>query len=158
MQPHMDKNKKAVALVIIILAAFLCGCTATPSQPTFSAVPKLVIDYIEDENVTKIYLHGFDDHLYTNLSLNVSYENETWLAIDEYTYYLSIETNLTTFCLNATAWDNLTAYSYECKLEIVHTNNGIGFQIEDEKSTVPQRHTPPYKKMLSVMQTTKKNS
>jgi|GEM_PF-5836773 len=156
----MDKNKKAVAfasVISVILIAFLSGCVNTPSQPTFSAVPKLVIDYIEEENVTKIYLHGFDDHMYTNLTLNVSQENETFVATDEYAYYLTIETNLTTFCLNATAWDNLTAYSYECELEIVQTNKGILFQIDDAKSSEPQRYTPPYKKMLSVMLTIKKN-
>ncbi len=161
MQPRGEDSKRAGALFLtsLLLAALIVGCTGSPSPPKFSAVPKLVIDHVPEENLTKVYVHGFDDYLYTNITINITVGNETELETQNYTYFLGSVTNQMAFHLNATAWDNLTGYCYECDIEVVQTQRGgYAFMIDDAKTSSAQRYVAPYKKMLSVMMTLKNSN
>ena len=83
-----------LAAVLILVGA--TGCLSSP-EPPISRIPKVLTDYIHDEGVFSVYVHGTSECKYRNVRITV--DNVT--VFDEnYTYYGAYRTNKTYFNLS----------------------------------------------------------
>lgn len=81
-----------------LLAAFLVlvgatGCLSSP-EPPISRIPKVLIDYIDDEGIFSVYVHGTSECRYRNVRISI--DNST-IFDENYTYYGAYRTNKTYF-------------------------------------------------------------
>lgn len=79
-----------VALLILVGAT---GCLSSP-EPPISRIPKVLIDYIGDEGVFSVYVHGTSECRYRNVRISI--DNST-IFDENYTYYGAYRTNKTYF-------------------------------------------------------------
>jgi hypothetical protein len=132
-------QKKLSILGILIFLFVLAGCTEGPPSP-LSTIPTILVDHIEETEETKIYVHGIDDTLYGNITIQLN--NET--ALENFTYGLHISTNLHKFILNVTVWFELKEYEYNGNFTLLEENNEITLEIVDDRHDDPIERSAPY--------------
>ncbi|MFO7792863.1 MAG: hypothetical protein R6W73_07805 [Candidatus Saliniplasma sp.] len=113
--------KKILVLILVILFAGMSfvGCTTEPPKPPAYDVPKIVLDYSEQEtgkNKTAIFIHGIEDVMYDRLVLEVN--NETIEKVDAFS--IEYETNLTQFEINSDVYREEDEYNFNATVETFH--------------------------------------
>ncbi len=88
----MDWRPMAV-LAGMLLITGATGCLSSP-EPPISKIPKVLIDYIEEEGVFSIYVHGTSECKYRNVRI---YAEDTLVFNENYTFYGAYRTNETDF-------------------------------------------------------------
>lgn len=132
-------HRKLVSLGFIIFVCSFSGCIDTPPSP-LSSIPRILLDHITETEETKVYVHGLDDHLFSNITIEINNATIT----ENYTYSLHLTTKLEEFALNVTVWHELKEYEYRGNLSILHEDDQITLQIEDEKHDDPIERSLPY--------------
>ncbi|UCF08025.1 MAG: hypothetical protein JSW28_10360 [Thermoplasmata archaeon] len=130
---------KAFGTGLVLLLCFFAGCTNGPPSP-LSSIPMLLIDHIEENKETKVYVHGLDDYRFSNITIQIN--NVT--ATENFTYALHLTTILDRFILNVSVWDDLKQYEYAANLTILTEDNEITLQIEDERHDDTIERSLPY--------------
>jgi hypothetical protein len=103
----------------MVLAVALAGCTNEPPPSPLASIPKLLVDFVD--NQTLLYITSISaDVRYDNLSLRLS--NANLSAPERFNetrgYALIARTNLTYFALNATADRAGSFYFYNATAHI----------------------------------------
>jgi len=93
--------------VLVILFVGFAGCLGGTTSP-IGAAPSLLLDHIDESSDTQIIVQGIEDHLYSNITLEINGEIHT----EEFTYVLAIRTNSEKIRLIALVWDKEQPYSY----------------------------------------------
>ncbi len=88
----MDWRPMAV-LAAVLLIAGATGCLSSP-EPPISKIPKVLIDYIDEENIFSIYVHGTSECKYRNVRI---YVEDALVFNENYTFYGAYRTNETEF-------------------------------------------------------------
>lgn len=120
-------------LAVLMLVVASLGCLNPPAPPPMSRIPKVIIDYVEDDGFA-VYVHGMSDYRYERIEIVVN--NETLYARNS-TFQGSAITHLTVFALNITVTDR--PYDDE-EVEIYYYNATISlesaflFTVEDPYS------------------------
>ena len=131
--------RRYISLGVVILISFLAGCTDGPTSPV-SSIPVILLDHVEEEDVTKVYVHGIEDTLYENITIQIN--NET--SMENYTYSLHTVTTLEKFMLNITVWFKLKEYEYRGNYTLVKGDDEITLEIEDQRHDNPIERSFPY--------------
>jgi len=101
--------------VVITVSAASMGCEDSPAAKIASS-PILVMDYIAEQDMVKIYLHGATDHRYDRLYLQVDDVNKT----DTEVMMLCMNVNSNgTFNLSASATDGKDVYATEMMVSVL---------------------------------------
>lgn len=130
---------KYYGLGIVIILSLFAGCNSGPQSP-LSTIPMILIDHIEENGETKVFVHGIDDHLFSNITLQI---NEKTLT-ENLTYELHIPTFLKEFMLNVTVWDALKHYEYTGNFTLLSEDEEIKMEITDLNHKEPIEESLPY--------------
>lgn len=132
-------QRKYLGLSIVLLLSFFIGCIEGPTSP-ISTIPRILIDHIEDTGETKIFVCGIEDHLYSNITIEISEES----VFENFTYELHMSTRRETFLLNVSVWDEQKQYEYSGNIAIVTDNDQIQLEITDDRHKEPIEKSFPY--------------
>jgi len=117
--------------VVITVSAASMGCEDSPAAKIASS-PILVMDYIAEQDMVKIYLHGVTDHRYDQLYLQIDDVNKT----DTEVMMLCMNINGTeTFNLSASATDGKDVYATEMTVDVL-PNKDDAFHIDLGKGSI----------------------
>jgi hypothetical protein len=116
---------KYLSLGVIFFLLLLTGCT--DSQPPLSGIPTIMIDYIEETEETKVYVHGIDDRLFSNITIRINDSS----IIENYTYQLHLSTSLEYFNLYVSVWDKQKGYEYGGNITLYDDKGDIKMQIKE---------------------------
>ena len=130
---------KPVSLGIIVFFCLFTGCVEPPPSP-LGSIPRVLIDHIEEGEETKVYIHGLEDHLYSNITIEI---NDDHIA-ENYTYSLHLSTILDKFVLNVTVWDEAKEYEYTGNYTILQEDDQISLEIYDDRHDDPIKRSMPY--------------
>ena len=131
-------HRKYLVFGIVILLFLMAGCIEEPQSP-LSSIPMILIDYIEETEETKVFVHGIDDHLFSNMTIQINEES----ICENFTYELHLSTTLEKFMLNITVWHKDKEYEYIGNLTLIEDDDEIILEIEDK------RHEKPIKRSFS---------
>jgi hypothetical protein len=109
----------AALAALCLVAVSSAGCSGPSTSSPVAAIPKLIIDY--QDNETRIYLTSVNaDVRYGNLSVVLSNANLTANLTfnDTKAFALVTSTNLTFFTVNATADESAKHYFYNATVHI----------------------------------------
>lgn len=109
----------AVLVAVALAGAALAGCT-TPTPPSpVAAIPKLTVDF--QDNETRIYITSINaDVRYGNISISLHNANltENLTFNESKSFAIVASTNLTFFTMNTSADEGTTDYYYNTTLHI----------------------------------------
>ena len=134
---------KLVSLGFIIFICSFSGCVEPPPSP-LGSIPRILIDHIGEDEETKVYVHGLDDHLFSNITMQINGNSVT----ENYTYALHLTTTLEKFALNITIWDELKEYQYMGNFTVLHNDDEITLEIQDDRNEEPIKRSLPYKMIM----------
>lgn len=130
---------KNIALFGVIFLTLLCmGCIEDPSP--ISKLPKIKIDYIEDVEETVIFVRAIEDYLFTNITIIINDEKTT----ENFTYMLSVKTELMSYDLNVEVWDENKHYEYTGNQTLYRDDNEMRLRIIDDRHNEPVERSMPY--------------
>ena len=132
-------QRKHLSLSIILFLSFLMGCIEGPESP-LSAIPVILMDHIEETEETKAFVHGIDDHLYSNITIQINEEKIT----ENFTYQLHMSTSLRKFAMNVSVWNEEKQYEYRGNFTLLRDDGRITLEIEDFRHKDPVEDSLPY--------------
>ena len=130
---------KYLGLNIVLLISLLVGCTNPPESP-ISAIPTILIDHIDETHETKVFVHGIDAHLFSNITIQINNVSIT----ENFTYELHTSTSLNTFNLNVSVWDKQKEYEYIGNITVFKNNGEMKLEILDMDHKDPSEESLPY--------------
>ncbi len=130
---------KYLSLGVVLLLCFFIGCTNGPKSP-LSTIPMVLIDHVEETEETKVYVHGIDDTLFSNITIQI---NEKSL-MENFTYELHMPTSLKKFVLNVSVWDEEKEYIYTGNFTLFSEDDQIKLEIQDFRHKEPIESSLPY--------------
>ena len=108
----MAKLLPAALVVLMVLSVGTAGCL-DGDNPLITDIPQVLLDYVN--NATKIYVRGFSDCRYDNISIGLVGRGEdegSQFIMDNETYYLGMTTLLVNFTMHITVWKGMTNFEY----------------------------------------------
>ena len=130
---------KYLSLGVIFFLLLLTGCT--DNQPPLSGIPTILIDYIEEAEETKVFLHGIDDRLYSNITIRI---NDTSVT-ENYTYQLHMSTSFEYFILYVSVWDKQKEYEYSGNISLFDDKGEMKMQIKETGDDKDNKESFPHK-------------
>ncbi|UCE75069.1 MAG: hypothetical protein JSV56_05030 [Methanomassiliicoccales archaeon] len=130
---------KLVGLGIIVFLCSFSGCIDTPPSP-LSSIPRILIDHIIETEETKVYVHGLDDHMFSNITIEINNATIT----ENYTYSLHLTTKLLEVSLNVSVWDKQKEYEYNGNMTLLSEQDQIMLEVDDERRDDPIERSLPY--------------
>ena len=103
----------AVVVFLMALGLALWGGRDIFESPVAS-IPSILID--RNDNETEIYVHGLNDFRYTNISLRVISDNETFERTREDTYFMFFNSSAENFTINITVWNKNKKYAFNASV------------------------------------------
>ena len=131
--------RRYLSLSIILLFCFFVGCEEPPKSP-ISTIPQILIDYIEETEETKIYAHGIEDTLYSNITIQINHDTKK----ENFTYSLHLSTLLKDFMLNISVWDESRDYEYSGNITVFNDGGEWKLKVEGIKDKKPKEGSFPY--------------
>jgi len=148
--------RQLVAAVAACAALVVAGCTGTPPESPVQALPKMLVDFVN--NTSSIYITSINaDWRYANLSVVLHNANLSGpLTFEENnSYALVARTNLTYFVINASADDGSKFYYYNTTMNIVEVPRTSPtaratwqIYIQDTPNGPTQQQALPFKHLL----------
>jgi hypothetical protein len=132
-------HRKYLYLSIIIITCLFAGCAEPPRSP-ISSIPHILIDYVEETEETKVYVHGIEDTFFSNITICINQEMKT----ENFTYSLHMATEQNNFILNITVWDEEKDYQYDGNITIFAEDNEWLIKVVDLKDEGTREGTLPY--------------
>ena len=129
--------------VLIVILLGVAGCLETPSSP-IGAAPQLLIDYIRDVDDIQIVVKGIDDHLFSNITIQINEEEFR----ENHTYLHTVRTSRRAFDLSISVWDEDQGYSYAANFTLEVGDETVAFLIVIPDDQSPNREKPPYRTIL----------
>ncbi len=102
----------AVVFAIMIVATVASSGCLDDSNPLITDIPQMLMDYVN--NITKIYVRGFSDCRYSNISIRLTsrVDNSTQFVMDNETYYLGLTTEMINFTMNIVVHKESIKFEY----------------------------------------------
>lgn len=132
-------HRKYLCLSIIIITCLFVGCAEPPKSP-ISSIPQILIDYIEETEETKVYVHGIEDTLFSNISIHINQE----IISENSTYSLHMATLLKNFILNISVWDEEKEYEYSGNIKVLNEDSEWKLKVVDLKNEETKEESFPY--------------
>jgi len=130
---------KYLSLGVVILLTFFIGCSEGPESP-LSTIPTILIDHVEKTKETKVFVHGIDDTLFSNITIQIN--NET--ICENFTYELHYFTSLNKFILNISVWYEEKLYEYSGNFTVFEDKDEMKLEIEDVRHKQSIERSFPY--------------
>lgn len=145
-----------IGVLASVLALLAAGCTTPPPPSPVTSIPKLLVDYVDNE--TRLYVSSSNADLrYDNIT--VALHNDNVSLDDVYhinrSYFLLARTNLTYFEVNASADTDGRFYFYNATMHVVEgtpTPSGEPVWqmfIRESPNAQPRRESLPFQQVLS---------
>ena len=151
--------KKIIFLVfLIMLLTTIMGCTlqGPESNPSFSILPEVLLDYDFDENEVDIWVKSaISDYKYNNITIEISKDDNTWVIQDNYTYCVYTSSELNSFKLKIIVNGNEKSFGFESEVDvdllredliIITTYDDLTAEANEERVAEDDL---PYKKILN---------
>jgi hypothetical protein len=132
-------QRKYLSLGIILLLTFFPGCVDPPKSPV-SKIPTILIDHIDETEEIKVYVHGIENHLFSNITIQINNASVT----ENFTYALHIASHLHDFVLNVSVWEEDKEYEYTGNFSILEDNEEKTLEIQDIRHKNPIKRSFPY--------------
>ncbi|MEW5760653.1 MAG: hypothetical protein AB1779_07790 [Candidatus Thermoplasmatota archaeon] len=133
-------------ILLMILIAPFSGCISSEIKSPVSRIPQILMDYV---NETEIYIFGTEIYKFTYAKITVEWENETYVAQENETYFLKLKTKLKNFMLNTSVLDGKNIYNFKCEVEVMPDEETAFLIKEGKKETKVKSKELPWKKMLN---------
>jgi len=154
--------KKRLALFGIFITIFLTiGCTLQDpsSNPSYSVLPKLLIDFDYDVGETNVWVKSaVGDFKYDNITIEISSNEQKRIIMNNNTYFLSTSTELSEFNLditvNATVKSEEKRFIFNCEVNVDVVGEDLIIittydeRTDEELEEKIQEDDLPYKKIL----------
>lgn len=131
-------HRKYIILGTVLLLTIFVGCTDGPKSP-LSSIPMILIDHVEETEEIKVFVHGIEDTLFSNITIQINDES----IKENFTYELHISTSLEKFMLNISVWDEEKQYEYTGNFTLMNDDE-IKLEIEDIRDKKPIEVNFPY--------------
>jgi len=105
----------AVAVFLVALALAVWG-GKDPTKSPVSSIPSLLIDY--NLNETEIFIEGLDDFRYTNMTVRITGENQTFERFREQAYFIYYNLSMANFTINVTVWNKNKQYTFNGSVQV----------------------------------------
>jgi hypothetical protein len=97
----MNKRLLIAGLFFILICFSGCILQSPGDDPSYSVLPRLLLDYDFDSDETKIWVESaLSDYRYTNITIEINYKNNSHSISDNNTYGLFASTQLKIFNLH----------------------------------------------------------
>ena len=119
MRKYFGAAALAVFLVALALAFWQGG--KDPFVSPVSSIPSLLIDHTINEtggNETEIYIKGLNDFRYTNMTVRLTGENQSFERIRQNAYFIYYNTSMTNFTINVTVWNKNKEYTFNGSVQV----------------------------------------
>ena len=119
MRKYFGAAAVAVFLVALALAVWQGG--KDPFVSPVSSIPSLLIDHTINEagvNETEIYVHGLNDFRYTNMTVRITGENQTFERLREQAYFIYYNLSMANFTINVTVWNKNKEYTFNGSVQV----------------------------------------
>jgi hypothetical protein len=100
-----------------------------------------MIDYIEETEESKVFVHGIDDRLYSNITIRI---NDTSFT-ENYTYQLHLSTSLEYFFLHVSVWDKQKEYEYSGNISLFDDKGEMKMHIRETGEDKYVKESFPHK-------------
>jgi len=119
----MRKYFGAAAGVVFLLALAFAVWQGgkDPFVSPVSSIPSMLVDY--NLNETEIYVKGFNDFRYTNMTVRVSGQNQSFERFKEHAYFIFYDTSLSNFTINITVWNKNKQYTFNGSVQVAHPDD-----------------------------------
>lgn len=148
----MKKELLTLGMIIILILPVM-GCIDSTPKPPASEIPKVIIDHnLEGEkyNDSIIYVHGFEETRYKNISISIN--NETVLHKND-TFAAEFRTNLTIFNLTVNVHSLDKWYNFNATFEIlIREENILKITYYDGDIDRIKFNNLPFKETLNMME------
>jgi len=111
----------AVVVFLVALALAFWQGGKDPFQSPVSSIPSILIDHTINEagvNETEIYVHGLNDFRYTNMTVRITGENQTFERFREQAYFIYYNLSMANFTINVTVWNRNKEYSFNGSVQV----------------------------------------
>ncbi|UCG68225.1 MAG: hypothetical protein JSV09_10405 [Thermoplasmata archaeon] len=132
-------HRKYLGLSIILFLAFFLGCVDAPKSPV-SKIPTILIDHIEETEETKVFVHGIENHLFSNITIEINDVRVT----ENFTYELHAASHLHKFMLNVTVWEEKKEYEYRGNFTVIEDDDQKTLEIQDIRHEDSIKRSFPY--------------
>ena len=143
------------ALILLIIISSGCILQDPKSNPSYSVLPALLLDYDSDMDETKMWVKSaLSDFKYDNITIKAAFGNQTQVASDNNTYAVSLITQFKQFDLDLLVSSEEKSFSFKSKIDIdplredliiITTYNEI---TDEPMEDFYQLEDLPYKKIL----------
>jgi hypothetical protein len=106
----------AVAVFLMALALAFWQGGKDPFVSPVSSIPSMLVDY--NLNETEIFIKGLNDFRYTNISVRISGENQSFERTRERAYFIFYNTSLANFTVNVTVWNRNKEYTFNGSVQV----------------------------------------
>ncbi len=130
---------KFVLFSTVLLVSLFAGCDNPPESP-ISTIPKILIDHIEETEEIKVFVHGIDDHLFSNISIQIDEVRIT----ENFTYELHASTLQENFELMVSVWDKQKHYEYSSNITVFEDDDEIKMEVLGTDNNEPTEKSFPY--------------
>ena len=108
----MNPRLAVVVALILIGTVASAGCLGD-ENPLITDIPQVLLDYVN--NITKIYVRGFSDNRYSNISVCLSdrmNDSCSQFLMDNETFYLGMATEMTNFSMHIVVFKESIKFEY----------------------------------------------
>jgi hypothetical protein len=113
----MRKYFGAAAVLVFLLALVLAVWGGKdPFISPISSIPSLLID--QNHNETEIFVKGLNDFRYTNMTITIAGENQTYERNREDAYFVYFNTSMANFTVNITVWNRDREYTFNGSVQV----------------------------------------
>ena len=153
----MRQKLVAVGIFLILILTMGCILQSPGSNPSYSVLPKILLDYDFETDETKIWVNSaLGDFRYENITIEISNNNQKQVIIENNTYSVSTFIKHKVFNLNIIVISEDKKFGFNCKIDVDLSKDLIIITIYDEttgKGTEEdiQKDNLPFKKILEEL-------
>lgn len=147
-------KKRIVVMGIFLLLILAMGCTLQDprTNPSYSVIPEVLIDFDFNEERTKIWVKSaISDFEYDSIKMEITANNNLNIVKDNNTYCSHVFVKSKSFNMTILAISEDKEFEYNCRIRIELFTNDINliiFDTDTNEEDIVSKGDLPYKKVL----------
>jgi hypothetical protein len=142
----------SVLTAAIIVVALFAGCIGDTSQPSITRIPKIIMDYVDNQTVVTVMALG--EHRYDHIYVNHTTHEGSFNNSSSHRYAMVVPIQDTSYALNVTVLDKRDLYMLNCTVRVDLADPAKPlFWVREERQTKESDHASPYTVVLEWRET-----
>lgn len=136
----------------IVVVALFAGCIGDTSQPSITRIPKVIMDYVDNQTVITVMALG--EHRYDRIFVNHTTQGGSFNNSSSHRYAMVVPIEDASFTLNVTVLDRRDVYMLNCtvRLDLASPSKPV-FWVREERQAKESDHDSPYTVVLEWRET-----